>query len=78
MSRLYLKEDVSKAILEKKQKLKVLYLKYHNIFDSRMYSCGKQLAEYITPELGQIKQEFNKIAGELKELDPTCPKNMEL
>jgi hypothetical protein len=50
---------------------KSLYNSYHSKCDS--YSCGKNLAEHISPDLTGIKTKFNKVMTELKELDPGCP-----
>ena len=61
----------SAKITKLKMKARRLYIKYTDKVGAN--SCGIALSEYISPDLVSIKEEFNAVFKELKELDPNCP-----
>lgn len=61
----------AKKIASYKEQAKSLYRSYHNMLGD--YSCGIQMAEYLSPGLVQIRNDFNHVMETLKSLDPTCP-----
>ena len=48
---------------------------YQQTQDFDQFSCGRQMAEYIKPEIGLARIEFNKVWKRISELDPTAPSN---
>jgi len=36
--------------------------------------CGHHIACHINPQILDYEREFNRLADQLAELDPTCPK----
>lgn len=74
--KLYLPEEVAPEIKRRKAKLKEIYTKYYSHFDN--LSCGKTLAEYISPELTKLRVEWDECVKGLRELDPSMPKDMNL
>jgi len=62
-----------KEIEKLKRDAKKYYLEYNN----NNYSCGLTLADYISKDRINVKENFNKTWKKLMELDPLCPK-MEL
>lgn len=54
-----------------KKKAKSLYLKIRREEDK--YSCGKKLAEYISPDIHALKEEFNEVWDQIMQLDPGAP-----
>jgi hypothetical protein len=51
-----------------KRRLKGAYLSYMHVLDQ--YSCGANLAEFISPGLSGLKYEINKWIDRVNELDP--------
>jgi len=56
-----------------KRKAKRLYRKIREEEDK--YSCGKKLAEYISPNIGPLKAKFNDVWDRVRVLDPDAPRS---
>jgi hypothetical protein len=54
-----------------KLKAKGLYTSYNHLCSK--YDCGKDLSQFLNPDIIKIKDEFNEVMKKLKELDPDCP-----
>ena len=52
-------------------KARGLYKEYHSLLD--IFSCGKELAEHISPRVSIAKREFNKTIDALAAIDTNCP-----
>ena len=52
-------------------KARKLYRQYHEDLDR--FSCGKELAEHISPVAFRLKTQFNETLDELAKIDPNCP-----
>lgn len=65
--------------IKKAAKLKMLKIKAQRLYrkaeDFDYMSCGRTLAEYIRPDIGIARQEFNKVWDEIRELDPGAPES---
>jgi len=57
-------------IEEARKRAAKAYRRYHDIAESRDYSCGMTLAAMLTPELAKEARNFNAAMRELKALDP--------
>ena len=57
-----------------KSKMKSAYLSYNSKLDS--YSCGRNLAESISPDLAKYKNRFNSALEKLKALDSSIPESI--
>lgn len=54
-----------------KLKAKGLYTSYHHLLAK--YDCGNNLSEFLNPDITRVRDDFNEVMKNLKELDPKCP-----
>lgn len=54
-----------------KRKARKYYRAYHKALDS--FDCEGNLAEYIKPELKELRDKFNSTLDELAKIDSDCP-----
>ncbi len=65
-----------KSIQRLKLEARRIYVRYKRRFGE--FSCGGELAEYISIDLQRDKDRFNKIMIQLEKIDPHCPKGIKL
>lgn len=56
-----------------KARLRKAYKDYHNHLNN--FSCGGNLAEFISPDLERKKIRVNYLLDELAKIDPNTPKS---
>lgn len=55
-----------------KKKAKRLYLKATNFDDM---DCGREMAEFIRPEIAEARIEFSRVWQEIQKLDSSAPQD---
>jgi hypothetical protein len=71
---MYFSEGRMTNIDKLKKKARQAYTAYHDIWDSRSFSCGANMAAVLCLPLRENAKAFNSAMRELEKQDPGCPK----